>query len=78
MERMPFRSYGSAGCRSSSTTDVSKDKIRFGAAHVLIDLRIHEIVKNYKVSREQPVAVIKSIHMIVVVVVVAVERPVHA
>src|SRR3712207_9563047 len=32
--------------------DIPKDKIRFAAANVLIDLPFHEIVKNYKVSRE--------------------------
>ena len=37
--------------------DIPKDKIRFAAANVLIDLPFHEIVKNYKVSREQPLPI---------------------
>lgn len=40
--------------------DIPKDKIRFAAANVLIDLPFHEIVKNYKVSREQPLPVDKE------------------
>jgi len=37
--------------------DIPKDKIRFAAANVLIDLPFHEIVKDYKVSREQPLPI---------------------
>jgi hypothetical protein len=40
--------------------DIPKDKIRFAAANVLVDLPFHEIVKNYKVSREQPLPVDKE------------------
>ena len=40
--------------------DIPKDKIRFAAANVLIDLPFHEIVKNYKVSREEPLPVDKE------------------
>ena len=40
--------------------DIPKDKIRFAAANVLIDLPFHEIVKNYKVSREQPLPLDKE------------------
>ena len=40
--------------------DIPKDKIRFAAANVLIDLPFHEIVKNYKVSREQPLPIDKE------------------
>ncbi|MFL6497358.1 MAG: hypothetical protein ACJ70U_01485 [Nitrososphaera sp.] len=43
--------------------DIPKDKIRFAAAVVLIDLPFHEIVKNYKVSREHHYLLIKSIQM---------------
>ena len=31
--------------------DIPKDKIRFAAANVLVDLPFHEIVKNFKVRR---------------------------
>ena len=34
--------------------DLPKSKIRFAAANVLIDLPFYEIVKKYKVSREEP------------------------
>lgn len=34
--------------------DIPKSKIRFAAANVLINLPFYEIVKNYKVSREDP------------------------
>ena len=34
--------------------DVPKSKIRFAAANVLVDLPFHEIIKRYKVSREEP------------------------
>lgn len=34
--------------------DIPKSEIRFAAANVLVDLRFHEIVKKYKVSREEP------------------------
>ena len=34
--------------------DIPKDKIRFAAANVLVDLPFYEIVKNYKVSRNEP------------------------
>ena len=40
--------------------DIPKDKIRFAAANVLIDLPFYEIVKNYKVSREEPLPVDKE------------------
>jgi len=40
--------------------DIPKDKIRFAAANVLIDLPFHEIVKNYKVSREHPLPLDKE------------------
>jgi hypothetical protein len=40
--------------------DIPKDKIRFAAANVLIDLSFHEIVKNYKVSREEPLPLDKD------------------
>jgi hypothetical protein len=40
--------------------DITKDKIRFAAANVLIDLSFHEIVKNYKVSREEPLPLDKD------------------
>ena len=33
--------------------DIPKSEIRFAAANVLIDMRFHEIVKKYKVSREE-------------------------
>jgi hypothetical protein len=49
--------------------DIPKYKIRFAAANVLIDLPFHEIVKNYKVSREQPLyLLIKSIHMMMMII----------
>jgi hypothetical protein len=34
--------------------DIPKSKIRFAAANVLIDMQFFEIVKKYKVSREEP------------------------
>jgi hypothetical protein len=34
--------------------DIPKSKIKFAAANVLIDLPFYEIVKKYKVSREEP------------------------
>jgi hypothetical protein len=34
--------------------DLPKDKIRFAAANVLVDLPFYEVVKNYKVSRNEP------------------------
>lgn len=34
--------------------DIPKSEIKFAAANVLIDMPFHEIVKNYKVSREEP------------------------
>ncbi|HVX03406.1 MAG TPA: hypothetical protein VHA09_09665 [Nitrososphaera sp.] len=34
--------------------DIPKDKIRFAAANVLVDLPFYEIAKNYKVSRNEP------------------------
>jgi hypothetical protein len=40
--------------------DIPKDKIRFAAANVLIDLPFHEIVKNYKVSRNEPLPLDKE------------------
>jgi hypothetical protein len=40
--------------------DIPKDKIRFAAANVLIDLPFREIVKNYKVSREEPLPLDKE------------------
>jgi hypothetical protein len=40
--------------------DIPKDKIRFAAANVLVDLPFHEIVRNYKVSREEPLPVDKE------------------
>ena len=42
--------------------DIPKEKIRFAAANVLIDLPFHEIVKNYKVRREEPLPLDKE-HM---------------
>ena len=44
--------------------DIPKDKIRFAAANVLIDLPFHEIVKNYKVSREHPLPLMKSMYIL--------------
>ncbi|MDQ3869610.1 MAG: hypothetical protein M3250_08640, partial [Thermoproteota archaeon] len=40
--------------------DIPKDKVRFAAANVLIDLPFHKIVKNYKVSREEPLLLDKE------------------
>ncbi len=40
--------------------DIPKDKIRFAAANVLIDLPFHEIVNNYKASREEPLPLDKE------------------
>lgn len=40
--------------------DIPEDKIRFAAANVLIDLPFYEIVKNYKVSREEPLPIDKQ------------------
>jgi hypothetical protein len=40
--------------------DIPKSKIRFAAANVLIDMPFYEIVKNYKVSREEPMPTDKS------------------
>jgi hypothetical protein len=37
--------------------DIPKSEVRFAAANVLIDLPFHEIVRKYKVSREQPLPV---------------------
>ena len=34
--------------------DVPRSKIRFAAANVLIDLPFHEIIRKYKVSRDEP------------------------
>ena len=34
--------------------DIPKSKIRFAAANVLVDMPFHEIVKKYRVSREEP------------------------
>ena len=34
--------------------DIPKSEIRFAAANVLIDMPFHEIVRKYKVSREEP------------------------
>ncbi len=34
--------------------DIPKSKIRFAAANVLVDMPFYEIVKKYKVSREDP------------------------
>jgi hypothetical protein len=42
--------------------DIPKSAIRFAAANVLIDLPFHEIVKNYKVRREEPLPLDKE-HM---------------
>src|SRR5579884_4051336 len=37
--------------------DIPKSEVRFAAANVLIDLPFHEIVRKYKVSREEPLPV---------------------
>jgi hypothetical protein len=40
--------------------DIPKEMIRFAAANVLVDLPFHEIVKNFKVSREEPLPIDKA------------------
>ena len=40
--------------------DIPKDKIRFAAGNVLIDLPFHEIVKKYKVGRDSPMPASKK------------------
>jgi hypothetical protein len=41
--------------------DIPKSKIKFTAGNVLIDLPLYEIVKKYKVSREEPLPAGKSV-----------------
>ena len=40
--------------------DIPIDKIRFAAGNVLIDLPFHEIVRNYKISRDEPLPASKK------------------
>jgi hypothetical protein len=40
--------------------DIPKSKIRFAAGNVLIDLPFYEIVRNYKVSRDEPLPATKK------------------
>jgi hypothetical protein len=40
--------------RGDDRYDIPKEKIKFAAGNVLIDLPFHEIVRKYKVSRDDP------------------------
>ena len=45
--------------------DIPKSEVRFAAANVLIDLPFHEIIRKYKVSREEPLPVDEEhIHLV--------------
>ncbi|MEW6605530.1 MAG: hypothetical protein AB1351_12705 [Thermoproteota archaeon] len=41
--------------------DIPKSKIKFTAGNVLIDMPLYEIVKKYKVSREEPLPAGKAV-----------------
>jgi hypothetical protein len=40
--------------------DIPKDKIRLAAANVLVDLPFYEIMKNLKISRDEPLPTVKE------------------
>jgi hypothetical protein len=45
--------------------DIPKSMIRFAAANVLVDLPFHDVVRKYKVSREEPLPIDEiHVHMV--------------